>query len=134
MTIQTKELKEITINEHVYKGKYLPASKGISIAFKLAEIMGVAYDDTKTINPNNIGNIIKIIESGDENLMLKILACSTRDNEAINKDSFDRFYANNYRELIDILLFVAEENFGDFFQGNGTGLLDVLNQKVTAKV
>jgi hypothetical protein len=122
MTTQTKELKEITINEHVYGGQYIPASEAVVIAYQLASILGGNSD----IKP--------LIASGDDNLIFKILAHTTRDKAGINKANFDKIYTGNLGELIQALQFVVEENFGDFLQGNSTGLLDVLNQKVTAKL
>ena len=114
-----KELKEKTINKHIYKGEYIPASEAVIIAYKLATIL------------KNDGDIEQILKYGDNNLMVKILSCTTRNNEAINKENFDKIYTGNLSDLMQALQFVVEENFSDFLQESGIGLLNVKTPKVT---
>lgn len=118
----TNELKEKTINGHVYKGQYIPASKAVVIAYQLASILG------------GNGDIGPLLTSGDDNLILKILSCTIRDDEAVNKVNFDKIYTGNLSELMQILQFVIEENFGDFLQESSIGLLKAGAQKVTQEV
>jgi hypothetical protein len=109
----TKELKEKTINGHVYKGEYIPASEAVIIAYKLAAIL------------KGDGNIEDLLAYGDSNLMVKILSYTTRNNETIRKENFDKIYTGNLSELMQSLQFIVEENFGDFLQESGIGLPSV---------
>jgi hypothetical protein len=106
-----KALKAKTINKHIYKGEYIPASEAVIIAYKLATIL------------KGDGDIEQLLTYGDNNLMVKILSFTTRNNEAINKENFDKIYTGNLSELMQALQFVVEENFGDFLQESGIGLL-----------
>jgi len=112
-----KALKEKTINKNVYKGEYIPASEAVIIAYKLATIL------------QGGGDVEQLLTHGDSNLMVKILSFTTRNNEAVNKENFDKIYTGNLSELIQALQFVVEENFGDFLQKNGIGLLNTKTPK-----
>jgi hypothetical protein len=116
MSIQTNQLKETTINNHVYKGQYIPASKAILIAYQLASL-------------GSNGDIKNLLASGDDNLILQILSCTTRDDEAVTKANFDKIFTGNLNELLLLLQFVIAENFGDFLQKSGTGLLKARTQQ-----
>lgn len=117
----TKELTPKTINGHVYQGQFIPASEAVLIAYQLASIL------------SGNGDIKSILASLDDNLMLKILAHTTRDEAGINKANFDKIYTGNLSELMQALKFVVEENFGDFLQESGIGLLNTQSPKETQK-
>ena len=108
----TKELKEKKIKGHIYTGKFIPASEACLIAYKLAKIMS-----------SNEADVMQLISSKEDNLILDILSYTLRDNGAINKATFDGIYTGNLGELLGALQFAIEVNFGDFLPGEGFGLL-----------
>ena len=108
------KMKEITpkkISGHDYKGQYIPASEAVVIAYKLVSILSGSSD------------VMPLITSKENNLILDIFSYTLRDGAAINKDNFDNFYKANLGELVSALQYVVEANFGDFLQENGIGMV-----------
>ncbi len=99
----TRPIKEKTIRGHVYSGAFIPASIACQIAYKLAKIISGSSED-----------VMKLIVSKDDNLILEILSYTLRDNSSINKATFDSIYTGNLGELLEALQFAIEVNFGDF--------------------
>jgi hypothetical protein len=112
-TTATKEITPREINGHVYKGQYIPASEAIIIAYKLVSVM------------SGNGDVMPLITSKNDNLILSILSYTLRDEAAINEANFNNIYTANLGELVAALKFVVEANFGDFLLENGIGLPNV---------
>ena len=89
------EKKEI--NGHIYNVIQFTASEGLPIVAKINEI-----------------------ESGNVTEILKLLSKTTRDDEAINKNTFDKFFTDEYKELNELVKFVVKFNF---LSKRGTGNL-----------
>ena len=98
--------------------------KGYKIARKIAKLFSTAFggivpSDSSRLLDNEINfskvidELIAIDEDGD--FILELLANTIRDEQVINRGSFDRIYQNNYLELIGALQFVLECNFSEFF-------------------
>lgn len=51
------------------------------------------------------------LKEGNVTEVLRLLSKTTRDDEAINKNTFDKFYTDEYQELEDVVEFVAVFNF-----------------------
>lgn len=89
------EKKEI--NGHVYSITQFTASEGLPIRARINEI--------------DSGNVAEI---------LKLLSKTTRDDEIINKNTFDKFFTNDYEEITELMDFVLRFNF---LSKRGTGNL-----------
>lgn len=112
------------LSGHRYDCTLFPAMKGYKIARKIAKLFSTAFggvvpSDSSRLLDNEISfskvidELIAIDENGD--FILELLSNTIRDEEVINKNSFDRIYQNNYLELIGALQFVLECNFSEFF-------------------
>ena len=119
--IATKEITAKEIKGHKYTGQYIPASEAVVIAYKLVSVM------------SGNGDVMPLIASKNDNLILSILSYTLRDGSAINEANFDNIYTANLGELVAALKFVVEANFGDFLQENGIGLLSENPGKEIAK-
>ncbi|MGI4775345.1 MAG: hypothetical protein ACRYE9_00160 [Janthinobacterium lividum] len=80
------EKKEI--NGHNYSVIQFTATEGIPISTKLP-----------------------IIESGDIPAILELMSKTTREDESINKNTFDKFFNNDYKEMWEVIEFIADVNF-----------------------
>lgn len=118
------ETRKNLIAGHRYDCTLFPAMKGYKIARKIAKLFSTAFggvvpsDSSKLLdNEINFSKVIDELIAIDENgdFILELLASTIRDEEVINKNSFDRIYQNNYLELIGALQFVLECNFSEFF-------------------
>lgn len=118
------ETRNKLIAGHRYDCTLFPAMKGYKIARKIAKLLSTAFGGVVPSDSSNLLNneinfskvideLIAIDENGD--FILELLASTIRDEEVINKNSFDRIYQNNYLELIQALQFVLECNFSEFF-------------------
>lgn len=110
-TIATKEILPKEINGHLYTGQYIPASEAVVIAYKLVSII------------SGNGDVMPLIATKNDNLILKILSYTLRDGSAINEANFDNIYTANLGELVAALKFLVEANFGDFLRESGIGSL-----------
>ncbi len=118
------ETRNKIVAGHRYDCTLFPAMKGYKIARKIAKLFssafgGVVPSDSSKLLDNEINfskvidELITIDENGD--FILELLANTIRDEQVINRGSFDKIYQNNYLELIQALQFVLECNFSEFF-------------------
>lgn len=118
------ETRNKSLAGHRYDCTLFPAMKGYKVARKIAKLFSTAFggvvpSDSSRLLDNEISfskvidELIAIDENGD--FILELLSNTIRDEEVINKNSFDRIYQNNYLELIGALRFVLECNFSEFF-------------------
>lgn len=118
------ETRNKIVAGHRYDCTLFPAMKGYKVARKIAKLFassfgGIVPSDSSRLLDNEINfskvidELIAIDENGD--FILELLSNTIRDEEVINKNSFDRIYQNNYLELIGALQFVLECNFSEFF-------------------
>jgi hypothetical protein len=118
------ETRNKIVAGHRYDCTLFPAMKGYKIARKIAKLFSTAFggivpSDSSRLLDNEINfskvidELIAIDEDGD--FILELLANTIRDEQVINRGSFDRIYQNNYLELIGALQFVLECNFSEFF-------------------
>lgn len=120
--IQTATIQSKVINGHTYEGNFIPATEAVGIVYQLIPILGGKVD-----------NIEPLIASDDQNLLLKIFSCTTRNGSKINSlTNFNKTYSGNLSELMQALQYVVEANFKDFLQGKGTGLLSEMIPLATA--
>jgi hypothetical protein len=118
------ETRNKIIAGHRYDCTLFPAMKGYKIARSIAKLLasslgGILPSDSSRLLDNEVNlskaidELIAIDENGD--FILELLASTIRDEQVINRSSFDRIYQNNYLELISALQFVLECNFSEFF-------------------
>jgi len=104
--------EERTINGHNYTIQEFPGMQGYLLGRKLIGVL---------TNDDPVTKLCALDESGE--LTLQLLSNTTRDDEVINQNSFDRFYTSNLKELVEVLKIIIEVNFKDFLQGEGFGNL-----------
>lgn len=118
------ETRNKIVAGHRYDCTLFPAMNGYKIARKIAKLFSTAFggvvpsDSSRLLdNEINFSKVIDELVAIDENgdFILELLSNTIRDEEVINKSSFDRIYQNNYLELIQALQFVLECNFSEFF-------------------
>lgn len=113
--VRTKEINGKTFQIHL-----LSASNGIIIAQKLSSIvatmMGSTSSDEIDIDFSKIATALSTNISEKELLEIlgKLLKDMAIDQKAVN---FDEYFSGNYGELISVITFALQENFGSFFEG-----------------
>lgn len=135
----TNETEIRVINGHKYEIFYLPVIANINLFNEFMATVGdsftgflssieslVSTDKASTsladinINLGEIGDgmnkLFKSLHKNDPSgeLILKILAQTTRDGVAINKNTIDNFFKGNIKELMDVLIEVSKVYFLPF--------------------
>lgn len=84
------------------------------------EINGHTYSNTQFTAIEGLPIRAKLSKSdmGDVALILQLLSKTTRNDESITRENFNRFYNNDQDELETAIEFVIEENF---LRRKGTG-------------
>ena len=126
-----QKTQEKIINNNTYVVTQFPATKGIKMLHRLGKYISgplskIANSDKgklldKEISLENIGVAIQtFFEECDENTfettVKELLTSTTRNNKPIN---FDLDYSGNLSELMNILVFIIEVNYKDFFSDIG---------------
>ena len=95
---------------HKYSTTFFPAMPAYLLTRK---IIGVITDK------DSISKLCEIEPNGE--LILELFTYTTRDEQVINKGSFNNIYTGNLKEMMLALHFVFEVNFKDFLGENDTG-------------
>lgn len=108
MNSYTKKIKDTTYTVTLFN-----AVTGLAIARKLSSILAstkvIPYLDTSE-------TIDKLIEyDSDLSLTLELLSNTLVDGKAIERENFNKLFTGKLGEYIEILMFVVETNFADFF-------------------
>lgn len=123
MEMLNKKIKQTTINGKEFQIYLLRAGEGVLLAKKLSGLVA------SFLTTNDEGEVTidfsKIAEGLSESLsekdfveiINKLLKELAVDGRQIN---FDDYFSGNYGELVQILSFAIQENFGSFFEGLGT--------------
>ena len=108
MNSYTKKIKDTTYTVTLFN-----AVTGLTIVRKLSSILaatklGYTIDISETVD--------KLIEfDSDLSLTLELLSNTLVDGKAIERENFNKLFTGKLGEYIEILMFVVETNFADFF-------------------
>jgi hypothetical protein len=108
MNSYTKKIKDTTYTITLFN-----AVTGLTIARKLSSILAatkiIPYLDTSE-------TIDKLIEyDKDLSLTMELLSNTLVDGKAIERENFNQLFTGKLGEYVEILMFVVETNFRDFF-------------------
>lgn len=108
MNSYTKKIKDTTYTVTLFN-----AVTGLTIARKLSSILAatkiIPYLDTSE-------TIDKLIEyDKDLSLTMELLSNTLVDGKAIERENFNQLFTGKLGEYVEILMFVVETNFRDFF-------------------
>jgi len=108
MNSYTKKIKDTTYTVTLFN-----AVTGLTIARKLSSILAatkiIPYLDTSE-------TIDKLIEyDKDLSLTMELLSNTLVDGRAIERENFNQLFTGKLGEYVEILMFVVETNFRDFF-------------------
>lgn len=98
------------INDTTYTVTLFNATTGLDIARKLSSILasGQNLDISSAVD--------KLIEyDSDISLTMKLLSNTLADGKAIERENFNKLFTGKLGEYVEILMFVIETNFKDFF-------------------
>jgi hypothetical protein len=105
MNIYTKK-----INDTTYTVTLFNAVTGLSLARKLSSILASAQ------NLDISSAVDKLIEyDSDISLTLELLSNTLVDGQAIERENFNKLFTGKLGEYVEVLVFVLEVNFKDFF-------------------
>jgi hypothetical protein len=108
------------INGHTYSVTQYPAIQGWTLLTKIMSIFAV--------EPSKYIEVLQEIDQNGE-LLLEVLSLVMRDGQAMNKQTFNKFYTGNLSEALLVVIFVIKYNFSDFLEeGKRTMLIDMFNQ------
>jgi len=109
-----------TIGEFQYEVEAFPAGMGLDILAELTALFGEAIGNTE----NGMGAATKaLVERLDKSAVSIIAQRLIGRNVKINgqpmqgETTFDHHFACNYKQLVDVISFVLEFNYQDFFVG-----------------
>jgi len=113
------QVEKIEIKGKEFQIELLPAGEGITIAHKLSTVILplVSFDGEAGINLD-FGKLATSLTTslGDKdllNVIKRVLKNLCVDGKEV---VFDNYFRANYGELIKILTFAFEKNFGSFFE------------------
>jgi hypothetical protein len=108
MNSYTKKIKDTTYTVTLFN-----AVTGLTIARKLSSILAA----TKLSYTIDISETVdKLIEfDSDLSLTLDLLSNTIVDGKAIERENFNQLFTGKLGEYVEILMFVVETNFRDFF-------------------
>lgn len=110
------------INDSTYTITSFTAMQGLKIAQKLTKIISAI--EVKEHGLSFSSAVDKLIEiDSDLSLTLELLSQTLADGVAIQRENFNKVFDDKLGELLELLIFVVEVNFKDFFytaqaQGN----------------
>jgi hypothetical protein len=113
------QVEKIEIKGKEFQIELLPAGEGITIAHKLSTVILplVSFDGEEGLNLD-FGKLATSLTTslGDKdllNVIKRVLKNLCVDGKEV---VFDNYFRANYGELIKILTFAFEKNFGSFFE------------------
>lgn len=140
------ETREKSIEGNTYTATQLPARRAIKLKVKLMKLFGpVLAQLFLTVNDSNEAegkqNLVKAIEilsehieeNAFESLVLELLQGVRKNNMELTPPVIDLEFAGNISELYQVLWFVVETNFSNFFSlmGIGNQFIQETQQKPT---
>lgn len=101
----------------------LPALKGLTMAKRLSQlvlpamsVMAGGDEDGETTLAEAASILVMSLDNIDEQVMVKeLLNGLSVEGQGVN---LDEYFAGNYGEFTEILIFALKENFSSFFEGN----------------
>ena len=98
------------INDTTYTVTLFNAVTGLKIVRKLSSILASAQDlDISS-------SVDKLIEyDSDISLSLELLSNTLVDGQSVERENFNKLFTGKLGEYVEILVFVLETNFKDFF-------------------
>lgn len=119
----SNKIKVKEINGKTFQIYLLPAGEGIGMAQKLSGLIAPMLE--QGANDEVSVDFIKVATSlstslGDNELLLIIKRLLKELAVNGSEVSFDDYFTGNYGELINIVAFALQENFGSFFEGLAT--------------
>lgn len=103
------------VNETEYVVTSFSAIQGVKLAQKLSKIL-TSVENDRFGNVNFSFAVDKLIEVDyDLSLTYELLSLTTSNGVAICEGTFNKVFDNKLGEYLDILLYVMEVNFADFF-------------------
>jgi hypothetical protein len=110
------------INDSTYTVTSFTAMHGLKIAQKLTKIISAIEVRDQGINFSSA--VDKLIDlDSDLFLTLELLSQALADGVVIQRENFNKIFDDKLGELLELLIFIVEVNFKDFFytaqaQGN----------------
>ena len=131
------ETREKSIEGSTYQVTQLPARRAIRLKAKLIKLFGPAFAQMYIANSANGPDIAKAIEilssSIDENtfeaLIVEVLNGVRKNGVELTPPVIDLEFAGYMATLYQVVWFVLEVNFSNFFQMMGIGALSNSQEK-----
>lgn len=102
------------INDSTYTVTSFAAMQGLKIAQKLTKIISAIEVRDQGINFSSA--VDKLIDlDSDLFLTLELLSQALADGVVIQRENFNKIFDDKLGELLELLIFVVEVNFKDFF-------------------
>ena len=123
------ETKDKTIGDSVYSVTQMPGLTALRMQSKLLKLVGpsfaqmVASAGSKSLDSGLASAASLLFNQLDpdtfENLVKDLLKGVRKDGKEIDKNILNMDFAGNLNELFQVLQYVIEVNYADFFQDGG---------------
>lgn len=123
------ETKDKQIGDSVYSVTQMPGLTALRMQSKLLKLVGpsftqmIASSVAKNLDaglPSAVSLLVNQLDPDTfENLVKDLLRGVRKDGREITKDILNLEFAGNLNELFQVLQFVLEVNYADFFQEGG---------------
>jgi hypothetical protein len=113
VTRQTK-LRDAHGRSHDYVAHMHGAIAGIGLGTELIGLLGETVQLQRGLGACLTGLAQGIVARGDVKLVERLLEHTSRDGERLTPAVMERAYQANYGELLEVLAWIVEENFGSF--------------------
>lgn len=128
------ETRERSIGGHSYRVTQFPGRMGLRLQVRLVKLLGPAVGTLAAdgnvmdaqIDGGMIGKAVGLLadrleEDAVEKLVVELLSGTRRDGGELGGAQIDLAFAGHYGELLQVLAFVIEVNYGDFLGALTTG-------------
>lgn len=130
-----KKQIEFKTEKNQYVASTLPALVGAGILQKIIKIvapsLGEGIDNTSGASFSGFAGIAeKFVAQLDDDMVIEtIQKLLVKSNIHINGNvlNFDEDFSANYDELMDVVIWLVEENFGSFFTKARSKILGMMN-------
>lgn len=132
------ETKEVTINSKKFLCTQFMAREGLKLQFRLIKQLGPVMGTLASegdIDASSIAKALsqKIDEDACFDLVMDLLKSTKYKNQDIRGTDFDIAFAGDYKTLFELLYFIIDLNYGNFFGAGGIGGLFSTREEATTE-
>lgn len=126
------QTKEVDINGKPFMITQFTAREGLKLQLRLIRQVGpivgsiaTSLEELGKLTPMAIARALsqKIEEDACYNLIMDLIATTKYKNRDLKPAEFDMVFAGDYKTLFELLYFIIDFNFGNFFGADGIGSL-----------